>query len=133
MDISTISGSPVAESRLDLMPRDGVSAGIPAVNIIETDSSFFVELSLPGYQKMNLIVKVESQQLLIRGNGTCRPYRNIVRTIQTEFVSQPFIRTFRIPEGVKELVSWLDSGVLYVQMLKGKDTHLLLDKEILIQ
>lgn len=106
---------------------------LPAVNIVETDTAYFLELALPGYQKMNLHVKLENEVLEVKGTESNKPYRNVVRVLQTDFVSRGFARNFLVPGDVKEVVAWFEAGVLYIQLLKSMDPFSLRDKEVLIQ
>ena len=105
----------------------------PAVNILETDSAYFLELALPGYQKMNLHVKLEHEVLEVKGSESHKPYRNIMRFLKSEFNSSEFTRNFLVPDDVKEVVAWFEAGVLYIQLLKSKDPFTIRDKEVLIQ
>jgi HSP20 family protein len=105
----------------------------PPVNVIETDTAYFLEISVPGYQKMNLSVKLEDEVLEVRGSGMNKPYRNVVRTLRSEFNCHAFTRLFLVPGDVKEVIAWFDGGVLSIQLLKSKDPSHLKDKEVLIQ
>jgi len=109
------------------------NVGSPSVNVIETDSAFFVELAVPGYQKMNLCVKLENEVLEIKGSTITRPYRNVVRTLLNEFNSLEFRRTFLLPGNIKEVVAWFEAGVLYIQLLKSQCPYPIKDREVLIQ
>lgn len=105
----------------------------PSVNIIETDASYFIEMALAGYQKMNLMVKLEHEVLIVSGTAVTRPYRNIIRMLRSDFETQAFERSFILPDQVKEVMAWFEAGVLYIQLLKSKDPHVIKDKEVLIQ
>jgi len=105
----------------------------PSVNIIETDASYFIEMAVPGYQKMNLVVRLEHEVLLVSGGSVTKPYRNILRTLRSDFGTQVFERSFILPDHVKEVVSWFEAGVLNIQLLKSTEPSILKDKEVLIQ
>ena len=105
----------------------------PSVNIIETDASYFIEMAVPGYQKMNLVVKLEHEILVVSGGSVSKPYRNILRTLRSDFETHVFERSFILPDHVKEVVSWFEAGVLYIQLLKSAEPSILKDKEVLIQ
>lgn len=113
--------------------RDKDRETFPSVNIIETDASYFIEMALPGYQKMNLMVRLEHEVLMVSGTTVSRPYRNIVRTLRADFETHAFEKSFILPEQVKEVMAWFEAGVLYIQLLKSKDPHVIKDKEVLIQ
>jgi HSP20 family protein len=125
--------SSVLRKDLSVWSADGNSSRLPSVNVVETDSAYFVELALPGYQKMNLGVKLENEVLEVKGTSISRPYRNVIRTLVSEFSSPEFRRSFILPGNIKEVVAWFEAGVLYVQLLKSQGPYHIKDKEVLIQ
>ncbi len=72
---------------------------IPAVNIRESDDSFFIEVAAPGMEKENFTVNLEGDQLVISSERKEEINENPGNYSRREFSYQSFQRTFRISEG----------------------------------
>lgn len=68
----------------------------PAVNIMETEESYFISVAAPGFQKSDLNVNLENRVLTISSekdqNGEEGKY------LRKEFGFVPFKRSFTLPE-----------------------------------
>ena len=93
----------------------------PAVNIAETADSYMLEMTVPGYQRKDLQVKVEEDLLIISGNTSSVPehYESVQHFYKKEFCLSSFSRSFLLPENVDKVTACLKEGILFIYMTKG--------------
>lgn len=93
--------------------------GNTAVNVLENEQKFTIELTAPGFEKDNFNVSVEGKTLVIKGNKeeektTEGQYK------RKEFHAQSFQRSFTLPENIDEnqIDAQYKNGILYVELPK---------------
>lgn len=93
----------------------------PAINIAETNSTYMLELALPGYKKEDLHIMIEDDVLIVRGNASCVPehYEEVQHFYKKEFYVESFTRTFLLPEDVDTASASLKEGILFIHLTKG--------------
>lgn len=93
----------------------------PPINIAETNSTYMLELALPGYKKEDLHIMIEDDVLIIRGTASCVPehYEEVQRFYKREFYVESFTRTFLLPEDVDAASASLKEGILFIHLTKG--------------
>jgi HSP20 family protein len=85
-------------SNLDLS-----SDWIPAANVKEDEKEFIVELSVPGYEKKEIHVEVDNNNVLrISGERKNETKEETKNYTCKEFSYGSFSRSFQLPETVKE-------------------------------
>ncbi len=94
---------------------------LPAINIVETDAAYILQLALPGYQKGNLHLEIQDDVLVIMAEACPVPsyYKEIRRFHKREFVCEPFTRSFLLPEDVNAATASFREGILSVQLTRG--------------
>lgn len=94
----------------------------PAVNIAETATAYMLELTLPGYRKGDLRVRIEDDMLTISGMVSCVPehYEGVLRFYKKEFSVESFTRTFLLPEDFDKVSACLKDGILFIYLTKGR-------------
>ncbi len=95
----------------------------PAVNVLETNDAFKVELAAPGFEKKDFSLKVEDHRLTITAKREQTSENNSERFTRREFRYESFERMFKLPETVnQESVSAVyENGVLQVTLPKKED------------
>ncbi len=121
----------------DLYNR-GVELGtrIPAVNVSETDTSYQVEVAIPGYKKEDFNIDIENNVLTISSEQKNeREEFDGKKATRREFSYSSFQRSFQIPENVKEdaiAASYMD-GILKLDLPKTEPAKAKDKKKIEIQ
>jgi HSP20 family protein len=92
----------------------------PAINIIETDKEYMLQLALPGYRKENLQLEIRNDMLVIEAVSTTVPsYKDIRRFYKREFATEPFSRTFLLPEDIDTATAEFRDGILTIHLGRG--------------
>lgn len=92
----------------------------PPVNIIEKPGSFSVELSIPGYEKQDFIIKLSDRTLTVSSNKLDEPLEATDRNLKKEFTRRQFTRNFTLTDNViKESISAkYENGILKIYLPK---------------
>lgn len=78
-----------------------VGSTVPAVNIVETNDDFEIEVAAPGYNKENFKVELQQNQLRISGGKEQKKHENeSVRYTKREFDYANWERVFTLPNSV---------------------------------
>ncbi len=107
-------------NRLDL-----TTDWIPAANVKEDEKEFIVELSVPGYEKKEIHVEVDNNNMLrIFGEHKEESKEESENYSCKEFNYGSFTRSFQLPETVKEdkIAAKCKDGVLRVELPKKEAT-----------
>ncbi|MFM2135566.1 MAG: hypothetical protein RL021_966 [Bacteroidota bacterium] len=93
---------------------------IPAVNVSESDKSYEIELAAPGLKKEDFHVKVENGVLTISAEKKSEQATKDKNYTRKEFNYTSFLRSFTLPENVKEdsIKAAYDNGVLKLNVVK---------------
>src|SRR5690606_15448514 len=103
----------------DLMQRT-----IPAVNIMEKDDSFEIELAAPGLEKKDFKVTVDRGVLTISAEKESRKEQKEENYTRKEFNYSTFSRSFALPETVsdEDIKGNYQNGVLKLPVKKKAPT-----------
>ena len=95
----------------------------PAINIIETLSSFEVEIAAPGLSKEDFAIEVEEDTLKISSNKVEKENEEEVKYSKREFNYNSFERSFKLSEEIKreEIQANYVNGVLTVSLPKMEE------------
>ena len=110
----------------DLFDEDLFSNGngkkIPAMNIKENKNDFEVELSVPGFQKKEIEVALENDQLIVSAEKSAKDIQeNENGYTRKEFSYNSFERRMKLPERVdekKDVKANYDNGILKLKLHK---------------
>jgi len=104
----------------------------PAVNIIESDQDFKVEVAAPGLCKDNFKVHVEKNILEISADKTDENETQDKKYIRKEFSYSEFRRTFSLPSSVDagKINATHKDGVLTVEIPKRDESKINPRKQI---
>ncbi|MBT7654823.1 MAG: Hsp20/alpha crystallin family protein [Flavobacteriaceae bacterium] len=98
-----------------------ISSTTPAVNIIEQDTQFLIELAAPGNKKKDFEIEIEDGILSISSSSNKEDNTSEKETFtRHEFSYNSFRRSFTIPESVdvSSIEATYSEGVLLIKLLK---------------
>ena len=98
-----------------------ISSTTPAVNIIEQDTQFLIELAAPGNKKEDFEIEIEDGILSISSSSNKEDNTSEKKTFtRHEFSYNSFRRSFTIPESVdvSSIEATYSEGVLLIKLLK---------------
>ena len=98
-----------------------ISSTTPAVNIIEQDTQFLIELAAPGNKKEDFEIEIEDGILSISSSSDKEDNTSEKETFtRQEFSYNSFRRSFTIPESVdvSSIEATYSEGVLLIKLLK---------------
>ena len=96
---------------------------IPAVNIIEEEDFFDIQLVAPGINKSNFIVEINDGVLTVSCDMKVSSKMDKKSFTRKEFGSNSFKRSFSIPENISEdkISAKYKDGILIVTLTKKKN------------
>jgi HSP20 family protein len=115
------------------MPRMNTQA--PAINVLESENSYTVEVAAPGMKKEdfsvningegNLIVKMERKEEQNEGNKNAHYLRR-------EFSYAKYEQTLILPDDVEKhkISAKMDNGVLYIELPKTEPAAQKVERQI---
>ncbi|MCB0554580.1 MAG: Hsp20/alpha crystallin family protein [Phaeodactylibacter sp.] len=110
---------------------------IPAVNIIESNDGFTVEMAAPGMNKKDFQIELENEILKISSQKEVKQeIKEDDRYTRREFSYQSFQRTFHLPKSVvddSKIKAKYEDGVLRVMIPKREEAKKLPPRKIAIQ
>jgi len=93
---------------------------LPAVNIVEGDDSFTIEVAAPGLEKKDFHVDLDNNCLTISSEKEQESEETTEKYARKEFSYSTFRRSFTLPETVnsEEIQASHKDGILYVKIPK---------------
>ena len=107
---------------------------LPAVNIIEKDDKFLIELAAPGLRKEDFKINIENGILQIDSESQSEVDEEKDNYTRKEFNYSSFSRSFTLPENASEenISANYENGVLKLKLQKLKSETSHKKKQILI-
>jgi len=110
---------------------------LPAVNILENNDAFLVEMAAPGMNKKDFTIELENDVLKISSTKESKKELNEdERFNRREFSYQSFQRTFHLPKTVvdeSKIEAKYQDGVLRVMIPKREEAKALPPRQIKVQ
>ena len=93
---------------------------IPAVNVIETEKSYNMEIAVPGMKKEDFHVEIVNGMLSISAEKKFEKEEKEKNYTRREFSCESFSRMFSLPEDIKEgnIEAEYKNGILYLEVPK---------------
>lgn len=93
---------------------------MPAVNVIEHEANYLMEVAAPGMKKEDFNVEVKEGMIIINAHSKRETETKEENFTRREFSYTNFTRSFRLPENVKadNIVANYEDGVLSIQLPK---------------
>lgn len=107
---------------------------LPAVNIIEKDDKFLIEMAAPGLRKEDFKINIENGILQIDSESQSEVDEEKDNYTRKEFNYSSFSRSFTLPENASEenIAANYENGVLKLKLQKLKSETSHKKKQILI-
>jgi HSP20 family protein len=107
----------------DFIPElfeNGSFKSVPAVNIVEGNNEFTIEVAAPGLNKKDFNISLDNNQLTISSEKEDKTGDQSEKIVRKEFRYDSFCRTFTLPETVEsdKISARHNDGILYVTIPK---------------
>ncbi len=90
--------------------------GYPPYNVEQTgDNALRITLAVAGFAMDDLAIRVEDNQLVVRGKQTDDKERVY---LHRGIAARQFQRSFVLAEGIEVAGAWLDNGLLHVDLVR---------------
>jgi len=108
----------------ELWPSGNSRPNIPAVNVLETEKAFELDMAAPGMSKEDFEITVENDMLCISSELETSSESGEKNFTRKEFSYESFKRSFRLPENTKtdQIDAKYNDGVLHVIIPKTTTT-----------
>ncbi len=105
--------------------RDGSIQKSPAVNIVESDSGYRIEVAAPGLNKEDFEIKVENELLSISAKKETKEETKEETFTRREFSYVEFKRNFNLPKTVdaNAIKASYENGVLSIALEKKPEAR----------
>lgn len=101
---------------------NNIGTRVPAVNILETEDNFLIEVAVPGKAKKDIIIELEDEMLSISSEEKeeNKPTHENERFNRTEFNFSNFKRVFGLHESVdrEKISASYNNGILEIILPK---------------
>ncbi len=96
---------------------------VPAINIIENEDNFKVELAAPGLKKDNFKIEVDNNKLTISSEVSSEKINSNVNFTRKEFDFSSFTRTFALSDNINTdaIKASYKNGVLSITLPKKEE------------
>jgi HSP20 family molecular chaperone IbpA len=90
--------------------------GYPPYNVEQTgDNALRITLAVAGFAMDDLAIRVEDNQLVVRGKQTDDKERLY---LHRGIAARQFQRSFVLAEGIEVAGAWLDNGLLHIDLVR---------------
>lgn len=106
----------------------------PSTNIVENEDAFQLELAVPGYDKKEISINLESNVLTISSEKEEKSENENTNYTMKEFNHKSFSRSFSLPKSVNsdKIKADYENGVLNLILPKKEEEKVKLNKVIKI-
>ena len=115
----------------DFMPRANATA--PAINVIETQDEYTVELAVPGMKKEDFNVNInEEGNLVVKMEKKIEQEDKKAHYLRREFNYTKFEQTLLLPDDVEKakIAARVEHGVLTVTLQKTEQARTKVERQI---
>jgi HSP20 family protein len=105
----------------DLMPGD-YAGYVPSVNITESEKSYHIEVSAPGFEKKDFNVRIEDGVLTVSGEHKMEKNEEKKNIVRREFSYGSFSRSFNLIDLIEEekIDAKYENGILKLELPKNE-------------
>lgn len=92
----------------------------PAVNIIENENAFKLQLAVPGLKKEDFKIALEENTLVVSAENKFESNTQTEKFTRKEFSFSSFVRRFNLPEQVKksDITASYENGIMQITLPK---------------
>ena len=114
--------------------ENGSFKNTPAVNIVEGNDEFTIEVAAPGLDKKDFNISLENNQLTISSEKEDKTEDKNEKVVRREFRYNSFCRVFTLPETVEsdKIIAKHSEGILYVTIPKRESAKIKPSRKIQI-
>lgn len=96
----------------------------PAVNVVQTEKGFRIELAAPGFKKEDFNLSVDNRVLKIKGEHKAETEDKTEKFTRREFQFGSFERKFTLPENVNQdsIEAKYNEGILTITISRTEET-----------
>ena len=104
----------------EFMSNFNTGISLPAVNVIDRDNEYIVEMAIPGMKKSDFDVNIDNQLLTISAETETEEEEKNENYTRREFGYSSFKRTFSLPKTVdtEKISANYKDGILKVELPK---------------
>lgn len=94
----------------------------PLVNVKESEEEFQIQMTIPGYNKEEISIKIENELLTISSEKTEETIDENEKFSKKEFSIEKFSRSFTLPEivDIETIQAKYENGILVLSLPKNK-------------
>lgn len=102
---------------------ENVQTITPPVNIKENETSFYLELAIPGFKKSDFSIEIDDAVLTISSEATATSEAQDTDYSRKEFTLSSFKRAFTLPETIDEsnIKANYEAGILSLSLPKKEE------------
>lgn len=117
----------------NLLKEEKVS-WMPAVNIMEREKDYKIDLAVPGLDKKDFNIEVENDMLVVSGERKEEKVEEKDKVTKREFHYGSFKRSFTLPEiaDVEKINASYNNGVLSVSIAKKEEAKQNAKRQIIV-
>lgn len=118
----------------DHILKDEKVTWMPAVNIMERESDYKIDLAVPGLDKKDFNIEVENDQLVVSGERKEEKVEEKDKVTKREFHYGSFKRSFTLPEtaDAEKINASYNNGVLSVSIAKKEEAKQNTKRQIIV-
>ncbi|KPK88236.1 MAG: hypothetical protein AMS27_00285 [Bacteroides sp. SM23_62_1] len=114
--------------------KNGSFRSLPAVNIIENNDEYIIEVATPGLTRKDFNISLENNSLTISSEKEDKIEDQHEKVVRREFQYNSFCRSFTLPETVEsdKIKARHSDGILYVTIPKKETAKIKPSRQIQI-
>ena len=107
----------------------------PAVNIVEDDKEYGLEIAVPGVSRDHFKIEVDKDVLTISSEKKDEKQDETRNYMRREFSFKSFSRSFQLPDTVDQgsIKASFDAGILYISLPKKEEVVQKAPKQIAVK
>ena len=99
------------------------STTAPAVNVIENEKNYMIEVAAPGMQKKDFHISTQDEQLVIAMEKTVEANKETFHYLRREFNYSSYKQAFVLPDDVmvEKITAKMEDGILTITLPKKEE------------
>ena len=123
------------DSVFNSFTHSGLDRSSPAVNVVEEDKAYRIEVAVPGMTRKDFRIDLEDNVITISSEQKEKNEEKNLRYMRREFQTSTFKRSFQLPETVEvdSIKASHDAGILTIELPKKDEVVQKAPKQIEIK
>ncbi len=108
------------------------NGNVPAVNVAETKDGFRIEVAAPGFQKSDIKLNLDGNQLTISAQKESKEQEGAEKYTRREFKFSSFRRSFTLPNSIdgSKIEAVYENGILLVTLPRKEEAKVKPSRDI---